>query len=514
MPSQTITVGDIFGVAWGQLLGPFGEQLNTSILSGEPAGDVRLQAFYRAGSVLILDVGLSVSFAGGYDFTAAVEENERAFTFRSGDLELVIPGPNAPSNIVPDDEDLYVFDPSAATIGAIDIFLAAYAGLTQAQKDATTLTIDDGLALVIDVGFTGGLDGTLAPAVTLGVAPLNLGFMGGLDGTLGPAVGLGDLPDIVLDRGFMGGLDGTLAPTIDLRVSIVLDRGFTGGLDGTLAPAVDLGLHPLGVGFTGGLDGTLAPAVGLGDLPDIVLDRGFMGGLDGTLAGMVRRFGGPDIALGVGFMGGLDGTLAPVLVEQPAPIPAIEFLGFTAAYPFRVWSDEPADIRQALSLKQYGTSRGSQRWRWRVTLRPLVEAAEWARLFSHRAGAGLVGRFLMAVPQLVEARGPAVARVTGDAGSRVVTAEVNARLFLPVGRFVTVGARGKVYQVTSAVDVPGAASGVAIDIFPALVEPAANDLLNVDPQATVEYAEDGGYGVTIARTGAATPEIEVVEALG
>ena len=130
-------------------VGPPNPQIDSGLT---PAGANR---FYQQ---LILktsgnNVGLYISLSSlttsvgtsGHDLTVAWESNEMAIVVEAGGLSLTISGPTHSSAQTQDPTEVYGWVPSAAQVTAIVSFIADYASLTQAQKNATTITLRDEL---------------------------------------------------------------------------------------------------------------------------------------------------------------------------------------------------------------------------------------------------------------------------------------------------------------------------------------------------------------------------------
>ena len=79
------------------------------------------------------------------DLTAALEQSITAFTIQAGGLSLVIPGPDAAGTEVMDDTEPYNYQ--LDDTAALSSFVSSYFNLTNAQKAATTFTIDDGVSV-------------------------------------------------------------------------------------------------------------------------------------------------------------------------------------------------------------------------------------------------------------------------------------------------------------------------------------------------------------------------------
>ena len=85
----------------------------------------------------------------GPEMTSDWEENSSAITLRAGSLSLVVPGPNSAEANQFNQEDTdepYKWDLPEANRLEIQSFITSFSALSQAEKDATTLTLDDGVA--------------------------------------------------------------------------------------------------------------------------------------------------------------------------------------------------------------------------------------------------------------------------------------------------------------------------------------------------------------------------------
>ena len=157
----------------------------------------------------------------GPNLTEAWENSARALVLSAGGHVVEIPGPLHSTNETSDTGDEpYDWLPSAAKVMEIQAWVTTFMGLSLAEREATTLTFDDGLgtdveALDVDAAFQGGPGrdlGTQRPpwGPALGDLGVDAAFQGDLDGTLAPNVALGSAPALDVAVAFQGNLDGDL----------------------------------------------------------------------------------------------------------------------------------------------------------------------------------------------------------------------------------------------------------------------------------------------------------------
>ena len=94
-------------------------------------------------------------FDNARNLISDIRSNANAITITAGSLSLEIPGPDHSSNQTTDDEEPYVWMPSAAKVTEIASFITAWNALSQADKDATVLALDTG-AIEISVEIQAG----------------------------------------------------------------------------------------------------------------------------------------------------------------------------------------------------------------------------------------------------------------------------------------------------------------------------------------------------------------------
>ena len=108
----------------------------------------------------------------GPDLTSAWETGSHSIELNAGGLSLVLPGPNNSTNQVQDAGEVYAWRPPASYDAVRTEFVTGYPSLTQAEKDATTLTLRDFVpaapSWTDDTGdaITGTV-GTAIPSVTV-----------------------------------------------------------------------------------------------------------------------------------------------------------------------------------------------------------------------------------------------------------------------------------------------------------------------------------------------------------
>lgn len=164
-------------------LGPI--TLGVANNADEPfVGSFRLRWFWNAGRPLLGGAGSSTLFAdqttpyylqqiglrstqtnnvfqttrsgsesasvAGPDLSPAAEQSETLFRFELAGVEYVIPGPDALSSTSDDETEPYGWIPSVAARAIITDLWTAYNAATQAEREAITLTLDDGAPFFAD----------------------------------------------------------------------------------------------------------------------------------------------------------------------------------------------------------------------------------------------------------------------------------------------------------------------------------------------------------------------------
>ena len=81
--------------------------------------------------------------ASGPSLSDAWEQYERAITITAEGISITIPGPRAAGSSPQDDTEPYEYEP--ANIAEVGTFRTAWRALTNAQQDATQVTLDDGV---------------------------------------------------------------------------------------------------------------------------------------------------------------------------------------------------------------------------------------------------------------------------------------------------------------------------------------------------------------------------------
>ena len=154
MARFTYTIGDLHG-SQSYWFNPYGDTTAPFLPAALTRGGgntLRIATFWANGAQTNVDnISMSVDIYRGTTnlgrrFSDAVEQNAAAFTVRAGSLSVVIPGPDWSGNNSRDTTDAYLYSLSTADSALVNAFDDAYADLTQAEKDATTLTISDGIA--------------------------------------------------------------------------------------------------------------------------------------------------------------------------------------------------------------------------------------------------------------------------------------------------------------------------------------------------------------------------------
>ena len=241
----------------------------------------------------------SAAFDPGDDLNEEWEAYSAALVIRAGGMTWSFAGPAAPLNAARDLTEPYGWRTDTQELND---FIAEYEALTEAQRDATSITLNDGegqnpldAAGTLDGGLAGSIEGA---ASLLSQTPLDAagGLAGGLAGSLDGAASL--LSPTPLDAAgtLDGGLAGTLSGAASLLSQTPLDAAGTldGELAGSLAGAASILTLPLIAAGTldGGLAGTLDGVASLSPLP---LDAAgtLTGGLAGSLEADAELFTPP-----------------------------------------------------------------------------------------------------------------------------------------------------------------------------------------------------------------------------
>ena len=197
------------------------------------------------------------------------------------------------------------------------------------------------------------------------------------------------------------------------------------------------------------------------------------------------------------------------------------FEGLKYITPITINSRERYFRSETLSLKTQTVGNGAQRWDLSITLEPATGiggGAAGARLGVHRATHGFTSPFQVEMPQYlgtaatgnIRTDGNPAATIPADrenqSGDSIVIVDTGATI--SDGRFISFGSNGsKIYQVT-------ATTATSISVFPPLVEDLPdNTVVNLSPNITVYYAQDGVEGVTYSDGVLTRATLNVVEGL-
>ena len=141
-PSQIITLGSATASSTRRLewfLNP-SPQIDAALLPDNNT------AFFRQiicdRGILTFNVGQSASFSSSRrDLSAAWEAANDAIVIRAGTLVFTIPGPANSTNRQTDAGEPYGWTLSLEKVNELDTFITAYASLSQADKNGTTMTL-------------------------------------------------------------------------------------------------------------------------------------------------------------------------------------------------------------------------------------------------------------------------------------------------------------------------------------------------------------------------------------
>ena len=155
MAAQTITIGknDLNStnrIDWSSL----DVLIDPSLLADGGTGylhEIELDARSSEARIWVWTKALTAEdpTTAGPDFTEDVEQYATAFVIEAGSLTLTIPGPNATGSVSSDTIEPYSWQPaSPLDHTTLQSFITSYRALTDAEKEATTLTITDGVPAV------------------------------------------------------------------------------------------------------------------------------------------------------------------------------------------------------------------------------------------------------------------------------------------------------------------------------------------------------------------------------
>ena len=188
MATQTFIIGDIIqsGADWQNWVqvNPTYGQIDAGLVESGDAFLNKVQLAYTSFpcrvETSLTDAGLSNSEE---NLTSAWESFESAIIYNAGALTVTLPGPTHSSNISNDSTDPYAFMPSVAKQTEIETFITGFGALSQAEKDATTVTLRDSLPdLMPTFGTSDIADQTYTQNAA--IAALQLPSATGGDGTL------------------------------------------------------------------------------------------------------------------------------------------------------------------------------------------------------------------------------------------------------------------------------------------------------------------------------------------
>ena len=144
MPRQEITIGapDREIASFGFLEWWPDLPLSAELIQGGLSAELSLFRVRSNGlnTCQLLGEGDSRGGFPGPDFTSEVEDNPSAFTIRAGDIEIVLPGPNAGAS--QDPTEPYSWSDDVVTLAQVQ----AYIDLPGPQKAETVLIIDSGVS--------------------------------------------------------------------------------------------------------------------------------------------------------------------------------------------------------------------------------------------------------------------------------------------------------------------------------------------------------------------------------
>lgn len=187
--------GDSGQLNWEQNTGDAGFGLiPAALMAGDTAAPLRKLQVYTAG-INVVRTGAGAGLEAGPRLSDALETFDPAIVIEAGGLLLELPGPRAAGNLFSDASEPYTWN--CGTDEGQQAFFTAYAALTQAERDATTVTLADYLQQS-PVDVQAGTVSTAAPSATLQAAPTILPPVEAEAGTVStgaPAASLSAAPD-------------------------------------------------------------------------------------------------------------------------------------------------------------------------------------------------------------------------------------------------------------------------------------------------------------------------------
>ena len=227
-------------IQWEDRTGPVG-LVDASVLSGDTSSKyVQRIRFWRANRVDKIYLNVESSTPDGTNaFDAGDELNEQwesysaALVISAGGTTWTFAGPANTQNSDRDSGEPYGWVTSNAVV---DAFITAYEAKTDAEKAATTITLNDGNAIGT---LNGGLAGSLSGVASLAsLDPHNAAgtLAGGLSGSLSGAASIQITPPLnaagTLNGGLAGSVSGaaSLSP-VPLSAAGTLDGGLVGSLE-------------------------------------------------------------------------------------------------------------------------------------------------------------------------------------------------------------------------------------------------------------------------------------------
>ena len=170
----------------------------------------------------------------GHDLIQSVERFDPAIVIEAGGHKLELPGPDNPNNVFRDALEVYAFNVGNGHGQAA--FIQAYRALTQAQRNATTLTITDEQLTqqhILRPSFAGTMVGSFAPELRHTEVPESIPlapyFAGRMVGSFEPELRITEVAEhFIIRPEFRGTMRGSFEP------ALVFDAGF--GLESFARP--------------------------------------------------------------------------------------------------------------------------------------------------------------------------------------------------------------------------------------------------------------------------------------
>ena len=195
------------------------------------------------------------------------------------------------------------------------------------------------------------------------------------------------------------------------------------------------------------------------------------------------------------------------------------FLELPYVYPVSIINQHGMLVAETQNLDVITTDIGVQRWSFFIRLQTIWGYSQKAgELLTHRIEHSYDTPFKIPAPVFTNHRlpsnAPAITAAAATEGTnvlRVSSADTLQLAQIPVGNFIRIGDKDKVYIIT------GTKSGTPREwtISPQLRDPvSANERIHVNPELTVLYSAGSPQSLAFQQRGWVRPNIQVIEDLG